>query len=124
MDKYLEKDEQRFLKALSEAAGPFLQAGADANKDIKGFPEPIGTLARYYQKDLELDDVASELGIEDTKEFQNLIRSNPKLRQLGLGPLLQGASIKRSHWQSLEKQLSPFQQSAFEIQIGTPHRSL
>lgn len=124
MDKLLEKDEQRFLQAVTDAMGPFLQVGADANKDIKSFPEPIGTIARYYQKDLEFDDVVSELGIEDTKEFQILIKANNKLRELGLGPLLQGASIKRSHWQTLEKSLSPFQQSAAEMQIGTPHRSL
>ena len=124
MDKLLEKDEQRFLQALSDAMGSFLQVGGDANKDIKSFSEPISTIARYYQKDLEIDDVASELGIEDTKELQTLIKSNSKLRELGLGPLLQGAAIKRSHWQSLEKPLSPFQQSAFEMQVGTPHRSL
>lgn len=124
MDKLLEKDEQRFLRALSEAMAPFLQVDADAKRDIKSFPEPIGTLARYYQKDLELDDVASELGFEDPKELQTLIRTNSRLLQYGLGPLLQGAAIKRSHWQTLEKSLSPFQQSASELQVGTPHRSL
>lgn len=124
MDKLLEKDEQRFLQALSDAMGAFLKVGDDAKKDIKSFPEPIGTIARYYQKDLELDDVASELGIEDTKELQFFIKANNKLLQLGLGPLLQGASIKRSHWQTLEKAISPFQESAAEMRIGTPHRSL
>lgn len=124
MNKLLDKDEQRFLQALADATGSFLKVDADANRDLKSFPEPISTIARHYQKDLELDDVAAELGIPDTRELQILIKSNPRLLQLGLGPLLQGAAIKRSHWQSLEKQLSPFQQSAFELQIGTPHRSL
>ncbi len=124
MDKLLDKDEQRFLKALSEAMAPFLQTAADYESDIKKFPEPIGTIARYYQKDLELDDVAAELGFEDPKELRTLIKGNPRLREYGLGPLLQGAAIKRSHWQTLEKSLSPFQRTASELQIGTPHRSL
>lgn len=124
MDKLLDKDEQRFMQAVTDAMGSFLQVGADAKKEMKSFPEPIGTIARYYQKDLEIDDVASELGFEDVKELQILIKSNQRLLQYGLGPLLQGAAIKRSHWQTLEKSLSPFQQSASEMQIGTPHRSL
>lgn len=124
MDKLLEKDEQRFLRAVSEAMAPFLLKAADYEKDVKSFPEPIGTIARYYQKDLELDDVAAELGIEDPKELQGFIKSNSRLREYGLGPLLQGAAIKRSHWQTLERSLSPFQQTASELQIGTPHRSL
>lgn len=123
MEKLLLKDEQRFLSALTECTGPFLQVGPDANREIRSFPDPIGAIARYYQKDLELDDVAAELGISEPGELRAVIRSNLRLREFGLGPLLQGAAIKRSHWQTLERSLSPFQQTAFELQIGTPHRS-
>ena len=122
MDKLLQKDEQRFLGSMSEAMGSFLQIGEDADKDIKSFPDPIGATARYYQKDLELDDVAAELGF-DPAELKAIIRTNLRLREFGLGPLLQGAAIKRSHWQNLERSLSPFQQTAFELQVGTPNRS-
>jgi len=123
MEKLLLKDEQRFLAALEEAAGPFLQTGPDKGRDIRSFPDPIGAVARYYQKDLELDDVAAELGVTDPVELRAIIRSNLRLREFGLGPLLQGAAIKRSLWQNLERSLSPFQQTAFELQLGTPHRS-
>ncbi len=124
MDKLLEKDEQRFVQAVNEAMSPFLETESSADGDIKSIPEPVGTTARSYQRDLELDDVAAELGFDDPTQLQLLIRSNTKLREYGLGPLLQGAAIKRSHWQTLEKPLSPFQQTASEIQVGTPYRTL
>jgi hypothetical protein len=81
-------------------------------------------MARYYQKDLELDDVAADLALEDPQELRTRINSNLRLREYGLGPLIQGDTIKRSVWQTLERGVSPFQKSAFEMQIGTPYRSL
>lgn len=124
MKRLLDKDELRFVQSLEEAMGPFLKVGADKERPIKSFPEPIGALARFYQKDLELEDVAAELGMADPRELQLLIKSNSVLRDLGLGPLLQGAAIKRSHWHSRDKSSSPFQRTALELGLGTPHRSL
>lgn len=124
MKKLLDKDEQRFLRALDECCGTFLRAAGEKERSAGSFPEPISATARYYQKDLELEDVAAELGIADPKELQILIKSNARLRELGLAPLMQGAAIKRSNWQSLEKGLSPFQRTAFEIELGTPQQSL
>ncbi len=124
MTRLLDKDEQRFMESLTDATGTFLKTGADQQRDVKTFPESIGAIARFYQKDLELEDVAAELGMPDPKELQVLIKGNTRLRELGLGPLLQGAAIKRTAWQSLERSISPFQQAAFELELGTPHRSL
>jgi serine/threonine-protein kinase len=124
MSRLLDKDEQRFMRSVDDAMGSFLKVGPDRARDVKSFPEPIGAIARHYQKDLELEDVAAELGIADPKELQTLIKLNPRLRELGLGPLMQGFAIKRTHWQSLERSLSPFQQTASELELGTPHRTL
>lgn len=124
MTKLLDRDEQRFLQSLTDATGPFLQVGNNQQRNVKTFPEVVGSIARFYQKDLELEDVAAELGMPDPRELQILIKGNPRLRELGLGPLVQGAAIKRSTWQSLERSISPFQQAAFELELGTPHRSL
>lgn len=124
MTKLLDRDEQRFLQSLTDSTGPFLQIGGNQQRDVKTFPEVVGSIARFYQKDLELEDVAAELGIPDPRELQIMIKANPRLRELGLGPLVQGAAIKRTTWQSLERSISPFQQAAFELELGTPHRSL
>lgn len=124
MNRLLDKDEQRFVRSLDEAMGPFLKVGADKDRNIKSFPEPIGAAARFFQKDLELEEVAAELGMADPKELLTLIKANARLKTLGLGPLMQGNAIKRTHWQSLERSLSPFHQTASELDLGTPHRSL
>ena len=102
MDKLLGRDEARFLKALDEATGPFLKVGDDRDKDIRDFAEPIGAVARAYLKDLGPAEVAAELGLGDLKDLTTRIQANPRLRQLGLAPLLQGAAIKRSEWDSLD----------------------
>ncbi len=123
MDRLLEKDEAKFLKALQEATGEFLRVGEDASKPIREFPEPIGAVARSYLKDLGPAAVAAELGLEE-KDLPGIIRANAKLRQLGLASLLQGAAIKRTEWDSLEGRLiSTFQDVARELELGTPFRA-
>ena len=124
MDKVLDKDEQRFVQAVTEAMSPFLKNAKAGRQDIRSIPEPISTIARYYQRDLEVDDIAAELGIDDPAGLSSLVKIAPRLREYGLGPIIQGAAIKRSHWQSLDKSISPFQQTSSEMQLGTPYRSL
>lgn len=129
MDKLLAEDEARYLAAIDKATGPFLRTDATRDKPIRDFPEPIYIAVKFYQKDLELDDVASELGMADPKELQVYIKANGSLRQLGLGPLVpgnggKGAAIKRSDWSSLGQFLSKFQRTARELELGTPHRPL
>ena len=124
MDRLLAKDEARFLKALDEAAGAFLKVGDDRNKTIRDFPEPIGAVARSYLKDLGPVEVAADLGLTSAAELSALIRANPRLGQLGLGPLLDGDAIKRTEWDSVEgRLLSTFHEVAQELRLGTPFRS-
>ncbi len=120
MDRMLDKDEDRFLRALEEATGAFLKTGEDRNKKIRDFPEPVGAIARLYVKDLSLEEVALELGIDDPKKLKSLIEVNPMLRRLGLGSLLNGGAIKRDLWSSLEFTTSLFQNVAKELGLGTP----
>ena len=120
MNKLLKKDEVQFLRALEEATAPFLKRGEDQQKDIREFPEPVGAIARLYLKDLDPEGVALELGIADPKELQALIKANARLRQLGLGPLLQGAMIKRESWEASKKPESLFHEVANELELGTP----
>jgi serine/threonine-protein kinase len=122
MDKVLAEDEEQFLRAVDEATSRFLRIGDDSDKQIRQFPEPVGAIARLYLKDLSPEEVACEVGFADTTELQGAIRSNRKLRELGLGPLVQGAKIKREAWETLRGFNSPMQDSARELEQGTPFR--
>lgn len=122
MDRLLEKDEERFLRALEEATGPFLKVEEDQANGIRQFPEPVGAIARLYVKDLGLDEVALELGLEP-KKFEDLMQNNRRLREMGLGPLLNRGHIKRSLWSSQENLTSLFHNVARELGLGTPHVS-
>lgn len=132
MDDWLDRDGGRFLKALEEAIGPIVKVDVDEKKRIAAFAEPVSAIAKFYLNDVGPIEAACELGIEDPKELQILIKGNRRLRRLGLGPLVvganpkstdaRGATIKRELWEALDTSLSLFQRSAFELEIGTPHR--
>jgi hypothetical protein len=97
--------------------------GDDKDKDVRDFPEPISSLARWYLlEELRLEDAAVELGLRDAKKLQAAIENNPRLAEMGLGPLTRGATIKRERWESLKFFISPFQETARELGVGTPKR--
>lgn len=124
MNKLLARDEERFLAAVDRATGPFLKTGADASKSIRDFPEPIGVIARVYLRDLDAAAVAAELALPRTEDLLAFIRANPKLGRLSLGQLIDGGVIKRSDWDSLDRQaVSTFQETAAELKLGTPYRA-
>ncbi|MCX7385326.1 MAG: hypothetical protein NTX48_01570 [Planctomycetales bacterium] len=121
MDEIIDHDRTRYISALDKACGRFLKVGDDADKTMLDFTEePIGTSARYYQKDLEIEEVAVELGYDNPSALAALIRSNSRLRELGLGPLSDGAAIKRSTWASTKESL--FHSLAVELEIGIATR--
>ena len=121
LDQIVTKDQRRFLDALSTACGPFLQTADAPVQPIETFPEPIGAIARSYTKDVGPAAAAAELAIADVTDLKRLIKGNPQLRELGLGPLMNGESIKRATWSSLESVISPFQKAARELGRGTPY---
>jgi serine/threonine-protein kinase len=126
MNQLLAGDEGRFRRALDEATGAYLKVGEDRDKMSRDFPEPIGALARDYQRDLGPNEVAAELGLDDPKALAGMVRANPRLGEKGLAPLLRDAAIKRAHWDSLLEGRfnSRFQQVAGELELGSPFRVL
>src|SRR5262249_51996779 len=122
MDRLLDKDEDKFLRALDEAIRPFLKL--DKKIGIQQAPDPVYFIAqKYIKEDVDLPKAASELGIEDPKKLQILIEANPNLRKYGLGPLATGATIKRETWESLTGRFySQFQDAASELDLGAPYR--
>jgi serine/threonine-protein kinase len=121
MNALLKEDEERFMTALAKCTKEFLLVGEDEKKDLAQFPDPIGLVAkRYFNRDLDIADVASELDIEDPKTVEGMVRGNRNLKELGLGPLSEGASIKREVWEFYKDHISLFQLVAREIGFGTP----
>ena len=102
MDRLLAQDEDLFLRKLDEAIGPFLRSGELAKADIRELVrrvnEPIGAVARRYAGDLNAESVAAELELGGVDSLQGAIRGNPKLQELGLGPLLDNHALKRELW--------------------------
>jgi serine/threonine-protein kinase len=125
MDRLLLADEELFLASLDKVMGPFVRQGPDAKKDIRLFPEPISLLATpFLRGNVTLEDAALELGIADPQEFKASIKANGRLRdELGLKPWLNGDTIKRDVWQSVKGLTSTFQETAAELQRGTPYRT-
>ncbi|MCI0455624.1 MAG: hypothetical protein L0Z62_01425 [Gemmataceae bacterium] len=121
MNQLLQKDEDRFVRALDGAVAPFLKG--DGSRDIRSLPEPISAIARWYLlQELGALEAAHELGEPDPKRLQAALEHNPQLQRLGLGPLTQGATIKRETWESLKGFISPFQEVARALKRGTPKR--
>jgi serine/threonine-protein kinase len=118
----MKDDEDRFLAALDRAVGPFLEVGPDKDRNIRDFTdEPIGRVARVYHRDLTLQDVAAELGLANIEVLSKSIAGNNRLRELGLGVLSNGGTLKRDAWSSVQQRLSPFQRVALELDLGSPH---
>jgi len=77
-------------------------------------------VVRAYNRDLTLADVAAELGLTETR-LSAAVADNDRLRQIGLGALTQGGTVKRDAWASLKQRISPFQRAALELDRGAPH---
>lgn len=122
MDQLLSRDDRLFMNSIDDLLAPILQVEEDKQKDIREFPEPVGALARLYNKDLGIEEVALELGMTDPESLAASIRASSRLRTLGLAPLAQGEKIKRALWDSQAKVLSTLQLTASELDLGTPHR--
>jgi serine/threonine-protein kinase len=122
MDVLLNKDENRFLKALELATGPFLKVGPDADRPIRDFAEVVSPVALQYQRDLTATEAALELGIQNPAHLPIMVRANKTLAQFGLGQFKDGATIKREQWDSMLEGDSLFQKTARELDLGTPVR--
>jgi serine/threonine-protein kinase len=101
MDRLLDEDEQRFMLALERAVKPFLQVGANKQRDLKDFPEPVGEVARAYRLGfLDIQTVACELNSKDPDALQKQLGSQ-RLKELGLEALSSpGGVIGRLEWEA------------------------
>lgn len=120
LDEQLAADSRRFMDALDQALRPYLLTGADEDRTLDEFPEPIGVVARRYHRNLSLTDAAAELDLQDSEHLSTAIRAGNELRTAGLGPLADGGTIDRAFWQSRKAVISPMQTAARVLDLGTP----
>jgi hypothetical protein len=124
MDELLKRDEDRFLAALEKAIGPFLRDGADEDKKLREFPEPVGRVANAYRVEhLDLRAVARELDLEDPQAIVQKV-GETKLKLLGLDGLLHSGTVGRDEWEAKIEGialpingLSLMQQLALELRL-------
>src|SRR5439155_2161552 len=82
--------------------------------DVFKYPEPVSKLAQRHSADMTLQDVALELGVP-VPAVETLV--DGKL-QRSLGTLRHGRPIKRDFWESKLRDLSVFQDAAFEAGLS------
>lgn len=116
MDRALNGDRSKFLASLRSVTEPFIEFGAVGKQSSA--VEPVFSLTRRYQNDLELDDVASELYFPDADKLKFAIDASRSLREIGLGPAAKGAAIKRSTWEN--NRGSFFKNVILELEIAEP----
>lgn len=93
-EQYVEPDRQKYLIALKRATGPFLQVGEDRNKDITAFPEPVSKVIAQFNQPLNINAVASEIGLDNP-----LPREFARLRAEGMSVLgRENGAIQRTFW--------------------------
>jgi serine/threonine-protein kinase len=120
MAELVARDRDRYLAAAERAYGKFLRGEGEADKPLSDFPEPIGAITRFYGADVTLRVAACELGIADADRFTAALTNNPELRRLGVAPLANGRTIDRQVWENKEGLVSPMQESARAMDLGTP----
>jgi hypothetical protein len=104
--------------------GPFLKVGEDRDKKVSDFREPISAIAKWYLvQELTAEDAARELGLAGAKLLAARVEANERLQQVGLFPLSRDGTIKREAWETLDFVISPFQEAARELKLGTPARN-
>ncbi|MGB7343135.1 MAG: c-type cytochrome domain-containing protein [Pirellulaceae bacterium] len=120
MDRLVASDSERFMNALQQVIGPFLQVEENKEKELRAFPEPVRVVAAWYNRDMTIVDAAAEMNVSDAKSFAASIRTNNELLRMGLGPLAVDQTVPRKMWDTLEESsASVFQRAALAIRVGT-----
>ena len=117
----VDDSKRRYLDNLRKVYEPFFDLAGKPESAILAIEEPISWVALAYNRNLDLETVACELGIEDASQLIRDVQQSG-LRELGLSTLAApGGSIKRSAWDSKEPIDSVFQKAARQLRIGIPN---
>ena len=117
MDDIISDTNERFVRALEEAVGPFFEEGYDVKRN-----EPLSFVAAAYDRDIDITMATRELGILDQDaSIQQRIRDSADIIGFGVGPLGDDDGVvKRRFWESdLDAGVSVFQRMALEFARGS-----
>jgi serine/threonine-protein kinase len=119
MKDLVARDRKQFLDAMDRMIGKYLRGDPRAKEpSIETFPEPVSEAVRRYGKDLRLADVAAELGLERAADLGARL-NDPRLLDLGLGPLGVDGAVPRALWDSREEAgVSVFQRAIVVLGLG------
>ncbi len=117
MKQVLDRDRRTYRDTLYQVLKPFMP---DLEPNT-AMPDPIRIVAQRYDRDLDLTDVTYELGLDDPKVMEVKVAAQALL-ELGLGPLRDGFTIKRSMWSDPGQAggVSCFHQAAAEVSQWKP----
>ena len=102
LDRLIEKDRLRFQRAAEQARA----------SSVNVREEPINSVARRFNSELNVNQAAAELGLE-TGEFERRVRRSEALVALGYGQLLvPNGAFKRDGWER------DFGVAVRELQLG------
>lgn len=111
----IKKDEARFLAAQEKAVGPFRPTGGSVPD------EPVSAVAGEHLKNVDLETAAAELDLGDPEDLRKAIAAQGSpLRNLGLGPLAEGGSIRRATWESRKALNTLFHEAARAVGNRVP----
>jgi serine/threonine-protein kinase len=118
-------DSAHFMAAWERCVRPFRRPGASASEgnDIIDVNEPVTAIAKFYDGEVGLEEIARELGMARPDDIGAAIRTNRELQGLGLGALARGGKITREMLDSTdEASFSVYQEAADKLGLGTPDK--
>lgn len=103
IDRLVRHDQNEYLRTVQAITG--------------STDEPIGSVAAYYNKPLNLATAAREAGASDLAAFRQTILVDPALREGGILPLAYGQDIPRALWQAKRNGIAPAKQIANQMRL-------
>jgi len=107
MGQLVDADGKRFRQAAAAVCAPWFPQGTKA--------EPVSSVAKKYQRELQLEEAAVELGMSNPSFLAERINDDQDLKRIGVGPLAEGGGIKRDNWERMI-----FPKIVREMNTGTP----
>ena len=101
MNRLINRDRTRYVRALELAMGGFLLDGLESGQSVTDYSDPIGEVSRRYRSlYLDGDSIARELNLSDPQTLRQQLGVQA-VRELGLTPVLSGAGvIGRAEWEA------------------------
>ena len=101
MDKHVEEDKARFLKALEATMGAVIRTSAGKKVPITQFREPVTEVVTRYQRHLDAADIISELYLKNLEKLNDI--GKEKRRELVLESVIERKGVlPRYQWDATD----------------------